>query len=105
MPCEFVGPIHTGWKSSPPGAPLIAVKVCPPSFERYKFCDGTYTTSAFFGSTKISLIYQYPSIRLSSVAFPTSLPHRLTGTARLFCLSPPVGNRPAVHDCLVPPQR
>src|SRR5258708_18867114 len=47
----------------------MAVNVRPPSFERYKFCEGTYTTSASFGSTKISLIYQYPSIRLSSVAF------------------------------------
>src|SRR6266852_5909352 len=47
----------------------MAVKLCPPSFVRYKFCEGTYTTSGFFGSTKISLMYQKPVMRRSSVAF------------------------------------
>src|SRR5260370_2323317 len=47
----------------------MAVKLCPPSFERYKFCEGTYSTSGFFGSTKISLMYQKPVMRRSSVIF------------------------------------
>src|SRR5260370_7966140 len=57
----------------------MAVKLCPPSFERYKFCEGTYTTSGFFGSTKISLMYQKPVMRRSSVA--------------LFQLAPPSSER------------
>src|SRR5260370_7402749 len=47
----------------------MGVKLCPPAFERYKFCEGTYTTSGFFGSTKISLMYQKPVMRRSSVVF------------------------------------